>query len=75
MKRARLVLLIFALSVAVFGLPAQSFVVCHGYSNCELNCEPKLEQCYNGTFHTECGGDITCCNNAMSSCFACCIWY
>ena len=74
MKKARLVLLIFALSVATFGLPAQSFVVCHDITDCETNCEPKLEQCYAGTFHPQCGGDINCCNSAFASCFACCVW-
>lgn len=74
MKRMRLVLLMLALSVAV-GLPVQSAVVCHTITNCEIQCEPKLESCYNGTFHSECGGDLTCCQNAMAACFACCEWF
>jgi hypothetical protein len=76
MKKARLLLLVLALTVAS-GLSvqkAQAFVVCHDITNCETNCEPKLENCYAGTFHVECGGDVTCCNNAFAACFQCCVW-
>ena len=73
MRKARLVFLAFALSVAAFGLPVHS-TVCHDITDCETNCEPKLEQCYAGTFHPQCGGDTTCCNNAFAMCFQCCVW-
>jgi hypothetical protein len=72
MQKARLLLLVFALSVA-FGRPVHS-TVCNTITDCETNCEPKLEQCYNGTFHPQCGGDVTCCNNAFAMCFECCVW-
>jgi hypothetical protein len=77
MKKARLVLLVLVLSVAS-SLPvqkAQAFVVCHGISNCELTCGPRRDQCYAGTIHPECAGNVACCDNALATCFACCQWF
>jgi len=75
MKKMRLVFLLLGLAFS-FGLTAQKVqATCGSYGNCELSCLPREENCEAGLNHPECGGDSTCCYNALHARWACCIWY
>jgi hypothetical protein len=77
MKKMRLVLLLVALA-STFGLTTRrAYALCSGGQtlDCENVCEPRQENCQAGLNHPECGGDYTCCHNALSACWNCCVWF
>ena len=71
-----LFILMLALGVAGFpGQDADAATYCTAYTSCEHNCMPREEACLAGTLNPECGGDWYCCNQKLSRCWDCCIWY
>lgn len=71
----RLVMALFILALAMGIASPPAYAACGAYTSCEHNCMPREEACVAGLTHPECAGDWNCCNQKLSRCWECCIWY